>query len=132
MVGAVTGIAAHDKTVRGLSAIAEMFCSSVGRLCMILTDLAGKTSWPSLIIQIPLLAVQEKSPFIGLTAYVYQSLLIRMPFFVSLMMLSRLDSPSLMVRLCGAAVGIGKALRPSGEPNLHAFPDETVPSLNAL
>ena len=45
-----------------------------GRLWIILTDFPGPTIFPFSIICIPLLAVHEKSPLIGFTAYVYHNL----------------------------------------------------------
>ena len=128
IVGAVTGIDAHGRTARALSATADICRKSLGRLCIIRTGFAGDPTCPSLISQIPLLAVHEKSPLIGFTGYVYQSLLTKSPFFVSLIIASRFAFPRI-VRLCGIENGIGSELRPSGEPSLDAFPDDVVFSL---
>ncbi len=132
MVGAVTGSAAHGSTVLWLSAIDTMFPKSTGKLWIIRTGLAGDVILPFSMIQIPLLAVHEKSPLIGLTAYVYQSLDTRIPSFTSLIISSRHMSPGFTVRLCGATAGIGPVERPIGEPGLHAFPEDSLPYLNAL
>ncbi len=131
IVGAVTGIDAHGKTARALSATADICRRSLGRLCIIRTGFAGDSIRPSLIAQIPLLAVHEKSPLIGFTGYVYHSLLTKSPFLVSLIMASRFALP-MIVMLCGIANGIGSELRPSGEPSLDAFPDDAMSSLYAL
>ena len=126
IVGVVIGIAAHGKTVLRLFAMDEMFCTSTGRLWIIRTGFAGLFSSPFCMIQIPLRAVHEKSPLIGFTGYVYQSLDTSIPFLVSLMRSSLLDLPASMVRLWGAANGMGSDERPSGEPGLHALPEETL------
>jgi len=54
--------------------ISEIFFIIVGRLWIILTDFPGPLISPFSIILIPLLAVHEKSPLIGFTAYVYHNL----------------------------------------------------------
>ncbi len=128
IVGAVTGMDAHGKTARSLSATDDICCKSLGKLCIIRTGFTDALICPSEITQIPLLAVHEKSPLIGFTGYVYHSLLTKIPFFVSLMMSSRFVFP-LIVKLCGIETGIGSELRPSGEPSLDAFPDDVVSSL---
>ena len=132
MVGALTGFAAHERTVLGLFAIAEMLCKSFGSVCTILICFSGCMILPPSIFQMPLLAVHEKSPLIGFTAYVYQSLLTMTPLWVCLTSSSLVILPAVMERLCGKAIGIGSAALPSGEPCLVAFPDVTVFSLNAL
>ena len=107
-----------------------MLFNNFGRLCTILTDFPGPTISPFFIICIPLLAVHEKSPLIGLTAYVYHNLPIKIPCLVSLIMSSCLLFPGVTIKLCGAETGIGSALFPMGDPILIAFPDDSFsPSL---
>ena len=104
--------------------------NNFGRLWTILTDFPGPTISPFSIIRIPLLAVHEKSPLIGLTAYVYHNLPINKPCLVSLIISSCELFPGVTIKLCGAAIGIGSALFPKGEPILIPFPDDSCsPSL---
>ena len=66
MVGHVTGMPAHGSIVLELFPMAEMFWNNTGKLWIILIGLIG-SSLPFLIRNIPLRAVQEKSPLIGFT-----------------------------------------------------------------
>ena len=82
----------------------ELFFSISGRLCIIRTDLPGDFISPFSIILIPLLAVHEKSPLIGFTAYVYHSLPTSNPRLVSLIISSCESVPPLILRLCGLEI----------------------------
>ena len=127
--GVIDGSDAHWITFRDLLPISEIFFNMIGRLWIILTGFPGPLISPFLIILIPLLAVHEKPPLIGLIAYVYHSLPTNRPCFVFFIISSCELSPEQILRLCGAETGIGSEFLPNGDPILNPLPVDSFSCL---